>query len=162
MPVDAGDFAMISRRVINTINSCPERNRYLRGLRAWSGFKQVGIEVERRERIKGTSKYSFLKLLRLSFDGICSFSTVPLRLAVFLGSIGVLISFFYLAYTFFALIVLGTPPPGFTAIVLLLSFVSSLQLLSLGILGEYIAKIYHESKMRPLYVIDRVKSSLKE
>jgi polyisoprenyl-phosphate glycosyltransferase len=159
MPVDAGDFAIISKRVVSVIISCQERNRYLRGLRAWSGFRQKGIEVERGKRQGGKSKYGTLKLLKLALDGIFSFSIIPLRLAVIFGSIGVTCSILYFFYTLYAMYILERTPPGFTALVLLLAVVSSLQLLSLGVLGEYIGRIYNESKMRPLYVIDRVESN---
>jgi glycosyltransferase involved in cell wall biosynthesis len=160
MPVDSGDFAVISRRVIDVINSCPERNRYLRGLRAWSGFRQKGVEVERDKRYIGSSRYGMFKLLKLACDGLFSFSIIPLRLAVFFGSIGVLCSILYFFHTLYAMYVLQRTPPGFTALVLLLAIVSSLQLLSLGVLGEYIGRIYNETKKRPLYVIDRVEKNV--
>lgn len=159
LPIDAGDFSIISKRVVEDINSCSERNRYLRGLRAWSGYKQTGIEIERGERFKGESKYSIIKLIGLALDGICSFSIVPLRLAVFFGALGVLFCFLFLIYAVFAYLVLGSSPPGFTVMVFFLSFLSSLQLLSMGVLGEYLGKVYTEVKKRPLYVVDRVEKN---
>jgi polyisoprenyl-phosphate glycosyltransferase len=159
LPIDSGDFSIISRRVVKIINSCQERNRYVRGLRAWSGFRQIGIEVERGSRRHGRSKYNLAKLIGLALDGICSFSIIPLRIAVFCGAIGVFLSMLYLLYAIIAWFVFDTSPPGFTTIVLLLSFLSSLQLLSMGVLGEYIGKIYSEVKMRPPYVVEKVEKN---
>jgi glycosyltransferase involved in cell wall biosynthesis len=159
LPLDAGDFSIISNRVVEVIKSCKERNRYVRGLRAWSGFRQVGIEIQRDSRVCGKSKYTLVKLLGLAFDGICSFSIIPLRLAVFCGAVGVFFTFLYLFYTITALLFFDKSPPGFAAIILLLSFLSSLQLLSMGVLGEYIGKIYTEVKMRPLYIVDKIETN---
>ncbi len=156
LPLDAGDFGLVSRRVVDQIRRSPEHHRYLRGLRRWVGFKQVGIVVDRAARHAGESKYGFLKLLQLASDGIFAFSTVPLRAAAILGLWAVVASMLYAAYTLFAKFVLTQSPRGFTALVFLITFLSGLNLVFLGVLGEYVGRIYEEVKGRPIYIVDRV------
>jgi polyisoprenyl-phosphate glycosyltransferase len=156
LPLDAGDFGLISRRVVDQIRRSPEHHRYLRGLRRWVGFRQVGIAVDRAARHAGTSKYSLGKLLRLATDGIFAFSTVPLRAAGLIGVWAVAASLLFAAYTLYAKVALGRTPRGFTALVFLITFLSGLNLLFLGVLGEYLGRVYEEVKGRPLYVVDRI------
>jgi dolichol-phosphate mannosyltransferase len=156
LPLDAGDFSIMSRRVVAEIRSAPEHNRYLRGLRTWVGFRQVGLEVERAERFAGTSKYSFGALVRLGFDGIFAFSTAPLRAAAVLGAIGMALSSLFALYSIYARVVLHRSPQGFTALIVVVTFLAGLNLFFLGIIGEYLGRVYEEAKARPLYVVGRL------
>ena len=160
VPLDTGDFCLISRRVLQVINAMPERNRFVRGLRAWSGFRQTGVTYERAARFAGEPKYNFKKLFKLALDGLFSFSTVPLRAATYLGlSVSALAFFgalFTLAQKIFAdqFTKIGlAPSPGFPTIVISILFLGGVQLICLGILGEYIGRIYEEVKGRPLWIL---------
>ncbi|HSW31834.1 MAG TPA: glycosyltransferase family 2 protein [Longimicrobiales bacterium] len=156
LPLDAGDYAAISSRALRAIRSAPERHRYLRGLRAWAGFRQIGLPVERAARYTGRSKYSLRKLLRLASDGIFSFSIIPLRLAAALGAVTVLLTTLFALFALYARLVLDRSPQGFTALILVMTLVSGVNLLFLGIIGEYVGRVYEEVKGRPLYVVQRV------
>lgn len=156
LPLDAGDFSLLSRRVVDQIRSTPERHRYLRGLRAWAGFRQLGLPVERAGRHAGASKYSIGRLVELGLDGIFSFSIVPIRAAAFLGAGAVVLTFLFALYAVWAKLVLGRSPQGFTALIVVVTFVSGVLLFFLGIIGEYVGRIYEEVKARPVYVVDRV------
>ena len=156
LPLDAGDFALMSRRVVEQMRAAPERHRYLRGLRGWVGFRQTGVPVERDERFAGVTHYGPLKLLRLASDGLFSFSVVPLRAASLLGLVAILLSTGFSLYTLYAKLFLHRAPQGFTAIILVVSFLSGVNLLFLGIIGEYVGRIYQETKRRPLYVVGAV------
>lgn len=156
LPLDAGDFGLMSRRVVEQLQGMPEHHRYLRGLRTWVGFRQIGIAIERSQRHLGKSKYSTLRLLKLAFDGIFAFSVVPLRAAALVGAVAIALSVLFAAYSLHAKIFLHRSPRGFTALILLITFLSGVHLLSLGIIGEYVGRIYEEIKARPLYVISRV------
>ena len=156
LPLDAGDFGLMSRRVVEQLRHMPEHHRYLRGLRSWVGFRQIGIPVERGERHSGGSKYSLLKLLKLASDGIFAFSIVPLRAATILGVLAIGISALYAVYALYVKLFLEQSPVGFTALVFLISFLSGVLLLFLGIIGEYVGRIYEEMKARPHYVIDKI------
>lgn len=156
LPLDAGDFSLMSRRVVNEIRGVPEHNRYLRGLRTWVGFRQTGLAVERAERFAGQSKYSYRALLRLAFDGIFAFSIAPLRAAAVLGAVAVLLSALFTLYAIYARVVLQRSPQGFTALIVVMTFLSGMNLFFLGVIGEYVGRVYEEAKARPLYVIGRV------
>lgn len=156
LPLDAGDFGLMSRRVVEQLRRVPEHHRYLRGLRRWVGFRQTGVVVERSARAAGTSKYGPAKLLKLAFDGIFAFSIVPLRAAALLGALAVAMSTLFAAYSLYVKFALNQSPRGFTALVLVVIFLSGLQLIFLGVIGEYLGRVYEEVKGRPLYVIDRV------
>ena len=156
LPLDAGDFSLMSRRVVEEIRNAPEHHRYLRGLRSWVGFRQTGLVVERDERFAGSTQYGPLKLLKLASDGLFSFSVVPLRAATLLGLAALLLSGGFSIYTLYAKFVLDRAPAGFTSIMLFLSFLSGVHLFFLGVIGEYIGRIYQESKRRPLYVVGSV------
>jgi hypothetical protein len=133
----------------------PEHQRYLRGMRSWVGFRQTGIVVERSERHSGESKYSALKRLKFAADGIFAFSTVPIRAASLLGASAIGTSIVYALYTIFAKIFLNQTVKGFAALIVVMTFLSGVLLFFLGIIGEYIGRIYEEIKARPLYVVDR-------
>jgi dolichol-phosphate mannosyltransferase len=160
IPLDSGDFCLMDRRVVDVLRRMPERNRFVRGLRAWTGFRQAGVEYERDARVAGDAKYTFGKLLRLALDGIFSFSTVPLALVAQAGlwiSGLALVGIVWVLATklfsgFFA--ELGFPPvQGFTTIVICILFLGGIQLLSIGIIGEYLGRVYDEVKRRPPWVI---------
>ncbi len=156
LPLDSGDFALMSRQVVDQMRAAPEHNRYLRGLRSWVGFRQTGLIVERDERFAGTTNYGPLKLLKLASDGLFSFSIMPLRAAAMLGLIAILLSAAFSIYTLYAKLFLHRAPVGFTSIMLFMSFLAGVQLFFLGIIGEYIGRIYQETKRRPLYVVGSV------
>lgn len=156
LPLDAGDFCAMSRRVVDHIRRAPEHNRYIRGLRSWVGFRQVAVPVERSSRFAGTSKYSVGALFRLAFDGIFAFSAVPLRVAAVAGLVAILLSALFATYAVYARLAVGQVPPGFTASIVLMTFLAGVQLTFLGIIGEYIGRIYEDVKARPLYVVDAV------
>jgi glycosyltransferase involved in cell wall biosynthesis len=156
LPADAGDFSLLSRRALDEVRRLPERHRYVRGLRTWVGFRQIGIDIERAARAAGTSKYSLLKLLKLAADGIFSFSIAPLRAATIVGAVAIALSLVYALYALWAKLVLDRSPQGFTTLILVLTFFSGVQLLFLGVIGEYVGRIYEESKGRPHYVVDAV------
>ena len=156
LPTDAGDFGLMSRNVVRAMQRAPERNRYLRGLRAWAGFRQVGVPVERFRRFSGRSKYGIWKLTRLAMDGIFAFSVVPIRLAAIVGASAVAGAGLFGAYALYARVILGQSPQGFTALALLVILMSGFNLLFLGLIGEYVGRVYHEVKQRPVYVVDEV------
>jgi dolichol-phosphate mannosyltransferase len=156
VPPDAGDFALISRRVLEAMRSAPERNRYLRGLRAWAGFRQRALPVERAERAGGTSKYSYRALVRLALDGLFAFSTIPIRAAMFLGALGVGLAVLYVIWVVFQRLFLGRVPQGFAAIIVTITFLSGMNLFFMGVIGEYVGRVYDEVKARPMYVVERM------
>ena len=156
LPVDSGDFGLMSRRVVEQLRRAPERHRYLRGLRAWAGYAQAGVTIERAARAGGESKYSLRKLLTLAFDGFFSFSVAPLRAAALLGVGAIGLCTLYALYAVGAKLLYGHTPQGFTALIVIMTFLSGTNLLFLGLLGEYLGRVYEEVKRRPLYVIDRV------
>lgn len=162
IPPDSGDFCLLDRKVVDVMNSLPERNRYLRGLRVWCGFHHVPVEFERDSRAAGEPQYTFKKSLRLAMDGIFSFSAVPLALASHVGlwvsGLALLGMIFTLAQRVFSgwfeLIGLA-PGPGFATIVISILFLGGIQLVCLGILGEYLGRIYDEVKGRPTWIISK-------
>lgn len=159
LPLDAGDFALLGAPVIAAIRRLPERDRYLRGLRAWVGFTQVGVDVPRRARFAGKAKYSTWKLITLALDGFCSFSIVPLRAAALVGMVAIVLSAVFAAYSIYVRIMVGAVPAGFTASLLVMTFLSGVQLLFLGVIGEYLGRIYGEAKGRPPYVVADIVTS---
>ena len=156
LPLDTGDFALLGRPVIDALRRLPEHERYLRGLRAWVGFTQVGIDVDRQARAAGTPKYTTWKLMKLAVDGICSFSIVPLRAAAVTGLVAIAASIAFSLYAVYVRIAVGRVPAGFTASLLIMTFLSGVQLLFLGVIGEYLGRVYGEAKGRPSYVVARV------
>ncbi len=153
IPLDSGDFCLMDRIVVDFIKNLPEHHRFLRGLRAWTGFSSVGVEYDRDARIAGTTKYSLRKLIRLASDGILGFSTTPLKLSMYIGFcisiLSLLIGFVLLLFHFFG----GTAPQGWTSLMIAVFFMGGLQLFVLGILGEYLGRVYVEVQNRPLYVV---------
>jgi dolichol-phosphate mannosyltransferase len=156
LPIDAGDFALLSRRVVDALRQLPERQRYVRGLRTWVGFRQAGIEVERQRRWAGRPKYTMVKLVQLAFDGILAFSVAPLRAAALLGLAAIGAASGFALYALYVRVALGRSPEGFTALLFVLTFLSGVQLFFLGVIGEYVGRVYEEAKRRPTYVVARV------
>lgn len=153
IPLDSGDFSLIDRRVVDILKSMPERNRFVRGLRTWAGFRQIGYEYAREARFAGESKYSLGKLMKLAFDGLVSYSYVPLRLV---SNVGLLVSataLGYMGYLLLSRLFGGTPIAGWTSTVVIVLFLGGVQLLSLGVIGEYVGRIFEEVKHRPHYVV---------
>jgi dolichol-phosphate mannosyltransferase len=164
IPLDSGDFCVMDRKVINTIvNEMPEQVRFVRGLRAYAGFKQVGVTYERAERAAGEVKYTFKKLVELALDGLFGFSNFPLRMATYLGfTIAIpsfLVGIFFILHRLIGFKVFGHSPeetPGTATLAVGMYFLGGVILIILGILGEYIGRIYIEVKRRPFFVIDEV------
>lgn len=154
IPLDAGDFCLMDRCAVDALVSLPERNRFVRGLRSWVGFRQTGLAYERDGRFAGESKYTFRKLVSLALDGLISFSYLPLRLATILGFIVSLLSISSAAYYFVrALVRGGSKPPGFATLVVLIFSLGGVQLITVGVIGEYIGRILDEVKHRPPFLV---------
>ena len=153
VPVDSGDFALLSRRVVDEINRLPERHRYIRGLRTWVGFPQTGIDIERAPRAGGEPSYTVGKLFRLAFDGVFAFSVAPLRAAWLFGALASAAASLYALYAVVQRLFLGTSPQGFTALIVAITFFAGIQLLFLGLIGEYLGRVYDEAKGRPHFVV---------
>jgi dolichol-phosphate mannosyltransferase len=156
IPLDAGDFCIMDRTVVNLLRSMPERNRFVRGIRSWVGLRQTGMPYERQARNAGRPKYSFGRLMLLALDGLISFSYTPLRVAS-LSGVGIsLLSFLLAGFFFIKKLTTGLNPPGFATLVVAIFFLAGIQLITIGVMGEYIGRIFDEVKRRPLYVVRRV------
>jgi glycosyltransferase involved in cell wall biosynthesis len=155
IPIDSGDFCVMKSRVVNNMLKLNEQNPFLRGIRAWVGFKQIGVEYERSARLEGESGYTLKKLLKIAMDGIFSFSSAPIRLITLLGLIGFCFAILYSVSAIVGYLMHGAPVKGFTTLSILISFFSSLILICLGIIGEYIVRIYDEVRGRPYVVVER-------
>ena len=152
--LDSGDFCVMKKKVVENMLKLQEKNPFLRGIRAWLGFKQIGVEYERQARIQGESGYTLKKLLRIAKDGIFSFSNVPIRLITILGSVGLLFALLYSSKIIYEYFVNLIPVKGYPSLIVTISFFSSLILICLGIIGEYIVRIYDEVRNRPFTVIE--------
>ncbi len=156
IPLDSGDFCLMSRAVVDQIRNMPERHRFIRGMRSWVGFRQTGIAYDRDQRHAGDSKYTFSKLVLLAIDGLLTFSELPLRLATFAGTtiagMSILWAFYLLAWRWFA----TSELPGFATVACGMFFLGGIQLIGMGILGEYIARIHNEVKGRPIYIVEHL------
>ncbi len=153
MPLDSGDFSLISRRVANVLTQMPEESRFIRGMRSWIGFKQIGVEYERDARVAGAPKYSFKMLQKLAYNGIFNFSEYPVKLVTRLGLITLGIASIYLIQTLIKKFFFGDVPQGFTALLFVIVLFSGVQLIALGMIGEYVLRIFFQTKGRPLYVV---------
>ena len=160
IPMDTGDFRLLNRNALDAISQLREKHRYMKGLFAWVGFKQQEIQYEREARYKGKTKWSFFGLFNLAFDGLTSFSILPLRLASTVGFLSALFGFFYGVMIIIKKIFFHEPVVGFTSLVVLVTFFGGIQLLSIGIIGEYIGRIFNETKNRPLYIVKNIKESV--
>ncbi len=150
---NVGDFRLIDKRVVDNIKNLKEKNRYMKGLLSWPGFSSAEIPYTRNKRKAGKSKFTFLKLLNLGFEGVTSFSVLPLKFFMFIGFIGIIFSLFFAIIILFQKIFYENFIEGYAFLILLILFFGSFQLLGVGILGEYIGKIYIETKNRPIYII---------
>lgn len=155
IPLDSGDFSMMSRRVVDHINAMPEQSRFVRGLRSWVGYKQIGIEYKRDSRSAGETKYSLKRLFKLAYDGIFNFGNIPLKLITRLGLYTILLSLIYITVLVVKKIFYDNVPEGYTTIIIALALFSGVQLICLGVIGEYVARIFDQSKGRPLFVVNR-------
>lgn len=154
IPADVGDFRLIDRKVAEALRSMPEQDRYFRGMVSWVGFRQTQVSYERQERAAGETKYPLSAMFKLAVNGIIGFSDLPLRMALWCGSLVSLISFGAGLFVFIGWLVGGETVPGWASTILLLSFLSGVQLLTLGVIGLYVGRTYNESKRRPLYFIE--------
>jgi len=153
IPVDTGDFRMMNRKVVNALKQMPEKQRYLRGQIAWLGFKQTPVVYERKGRNAGETGYTYRKMIRLALDAITSFSNWPLRLATISGFAFAVIGFFLILYTLYARFILQQYQPGWPSLMITIVFLGGIQLLGIGMIGEYISRINDNVKNRPLYLI---------
>lgn len=153
IPLDSGDFSLISRRVADIIIKMPEESRFLRGMRSWVGFNQVGVEYDRDSRYAGESKYSFRKLWKLAKDGIYNFSEVPISMMRRAGFLAIAFSIVYFSYILYKKLIYNTVPEGFTTIIFMILLFAGLQFIFLGILGEYVLRIFFQVKERPKFIV---------
>ena len=153
IPLDSGDFALMSRRVVNIMNKMPEESRYLRGMRTWVGFKQIGVEYERSERQAGESKYSFSMLFKLAYNGIFNFSEFPIKFVSRLGVLAILISLVYFLSVVIKKFFFQEVIEGFTSLLFIIILFSGVQLFALGVIGEYVLRVFFQSKNRPLFIV---------
>lgn len=156
LPVDVGDYRLISAKAAKALSSVREHHRYVRGLIAWLGFKQAFVDYDRQKRFAGATHYPLFKMLRLSLDAITAFSTVPLRLASLAGVFSAILAVFYLGYAVYVKYVLKTAVIGWTSVIFAVLGIGGIQLICLGIMGEYLGIMYSESKRRPLYLINEI------
>jgi len=163
IPADTGDYCLMDRKVVDILNSMPERNRYIRGLRAWIGFRQTFVRFERDPRYAGQVKYTFSKSFSLALNSLVSFSRIPLRFSTYLGLFSAALSLFMaILVLYWRIHESKSPVTGFATIMIAIFFLGSVQLIGIGILGEYIGRIYEEIKGRPLYTIAEVSKFPKE
>lgn len=153
IPVDTGDFRLMSRRTINALNSLPERNRYLKGMFAWVGMPTVTLEFDRDPRAAGTTKWNYFKLVHLAMEGITSFSTKPLRVALLLGLMAAGVGGLFGLWEVTKVLIFGVSTPGYASMIAVITFLAGVQLMCVGLLGEYVGRIYMETKQRPVYIL---------
>jgi len=153
IPSDAGDFRLMNRSVVEVLKQMPERHRFLRGMVAWTGFRQTALPYDRPERFAGRTKYPFRKMLRYALDGVLSFSTKPLQVSIGLGLVSAGLAIMGIFYALAMRILTSVWVEGWTALMIAVLFLGGVQLVSLGIIGEYIGRIYGEVQRRPLYVV---------
>jgi polyisoprenyl-phosphate glycosyltransferase len=155
IPLDAGDFCVMDRRVVDLLKNMPERSRFVRGIRSWVGLNQVGLPFERHARHAGTSNYTVGRLMLLALDGLISFSYMPLRLITALGLSVSFLSLFLAVFFFVKKLLYGLSPPGYASLIVSIFFLAGIQLITLGVIGEYVGRIFEEAKRRPMYVLRR-------
>jgi len=158
LPPDAGDFRLMDRAVINALMALPEHSRFMKGIFAWVGFKQIGVPFDRPEREAGESQWPYFKLFRFALDGLFSFSTVPLRLWTWIGTGTASVALLYALYLVLRVFVSGRDVPGYASLMVAILFFGGVQLISIGVLGEYIGRIFRETKSRPLYIVKQTYS----
>ena len=153
IPRDTGDFRLLDRRVVDALKQMPERTRFMKGLFAWVGFKQTYVLYDRPNRFQGTTKWNYWKLWNFALDGITSFSLIPLKVWSYLGFLISLLAFIYGSFLILRTLILGIDVPGYASLMVTVLFVGGVQLITLGVIGEYLGRIYEEVKQRPLYLI---------
>ncbi len=153
IPHGAGDFRLMDHRVVQALLSMPERNRFMKGLFSWVGFRQIGVEYARESRVAGRSSFNYPRLVDFAIEGLTSFSIIPLRLASLAGILISIVGFAYAAYLIVRTIVAGVDVPGYASIMVVMMFLGGVQLICLGFIGEYLGRLYVEAKGRPLYII---------
>lgn len=151
---DTGDFRLLSRRAIEALRKFPEKQRYTKGMFSLIGFKKKEVEFDRDSRVAGKTKWNYFKLIDLAIDGITSFTTAPLRIATFMGILSALVAFIYIVYIVVRTIILGIDVPGYASIICFILMIGGIQLISLGVIGEYLGRIFIEVKNRPLYFVE--------
>ncbi len=156
MPANCGDFRLLNRRSIEAVRQLRESHRYMKGLFCWIGYKQVALPYHREPRLKGRSKWDYIALWNLSFEGITSFSIIPLRMATLLGFFISLFAILFGSYIIFKTLMFGSDVPGYPSLMAMVTFLSGIQLVCIGLLGEYIGRIFNETKKRPLYFIQDI------
>jgi dolichol-phosphate mannosyltransferase len=156
IPLDTGDFRIMGRNVVDVINSMKEKHRFIRGMVTWVGFKQTGLLYHRKERFAGQSKYPLIKMMRFAWDGITAFSTSPLRMVSYLGFTIASVGFLYCLYVIYAKIFTNETIQGWASVMIVTLIMSGINLITLGVIGQYIGRISEESKNRPLYIIDKI------
>ena len=156
IPENAGDFRLMDRRVVEAINQLPERNRFMKGLFAWAGFRSIGVPYARPERAAGTTKFNYWKLWNFALDGLFSFSSWPLRVWSYIGAAVAGISLLYMMVIILKVIFIGVDSPGYASLMCVILFLGGMQLLSIGIMGEYIGRMFLEVKQRPVFLIEGV------
>jgi glycosyltransferase involved in cell wall biosynthesis len=159
IPADVGDFRLMDRAVVDALNALPERVRFMKGLFAWVGFKTYALEFERRERQAGSTKFNYWKLWNFAIDGITSFSTIPLRIWTYFGLAIAGLAFLYGSFIVIKTLVFGVDVPGYASLTTFILFLGGVQLIGLGVLGEYLGRVYVEVKQRPLYLTSKVYDS---
>ncbi len=154
IPVDAGDFRLMDRKVVEALRDLPERNRFMKGLFAWVGFRSIGVEFVSDRRLSGKAKFNARHLWRLALDGITGFSTLPLRIWTYVGLAVAAFAFVFGVVEIVITLVRGIDTPGYASLMVVILFLGGIQLISLGVIGEYLGRMFVETKQRPLYVID--------
>lgn len=153
IPRNTGDFRLLSRPAVNALKSMPERTRFMKGLFAWVGFKQTAVLYDRAPRHAGLSKWNYWRLWNFAIDGIASFSTAPLKLSTYFGLCVALLAFLYALFLVGRILLYGIDVPGYASLMVVVLFLGGIQLITLGVLGEYLGRIYAETKRRPLYIV---------
>lgn len=153
LPRNAGDFRLLDRRVVDALKQLPERNRFMKGLFTWVGFRQIGIHYERPGRARGTSSWNYWRLWNFALDGITAFSTLPLRVWSYVGGIVSLLAFLYASFLIVRTLIFGVDLPGYASLMVVILFMGGIQLISLGVIGEYLARLFQEVKQRPVYLV---------
>ncbi len=156
VPMNTGDFRLMNRRSVEALNKLREHHRFMKGMFAWIGYKQVPFQYNREARAAGRTKWDYLKLSNLAMEGITGFSIVPLRIATIFGFLISLFAFAFGTYTMLKTLIFGADWPGYASLMIMITFLSGIQLLTIGILGEYIGRIFGETKNRPLYLLDKI------
>lgn len=159
IPMNTGDFRLMNRRAMDALKELREKHRFMKGLFAWIGYKQVPLQYQRQPRAAGRTKWDYLKLWNLSLEGITGFSMVPLRMATLFGLLISIFAFIYGLYIILTTMLQGSDVPGYPSLMVMITFLSGIQLMTIGILGEYIGRIFNETKKRPLYLIDKIYKS---